>query len=240
MSPLSSSVPELELSQVSEPAHVTCGRARPTVLLADDHVVWRRGLRDVLEPEFEIVAEAGEGNEAVQKAVASRPNVVVMDIRMRGMDGIAAAHQIREALPDTGVVMITAADDDEQIHASLRAGASGYVVKDDTAAVMVQAVRAVAQGHAFLPPSIANSVLQGMRSMDNAANTRKTNLDLTNREVGVLRLVAEGYRHKEIARALGISTRTVGNHVANIYNKLGIDDRAHAIVYAIKKGIIKP
>jgi len=191
----------------------------------------------VLEPTFEVLAEAGEGGEAVDKALACKPNVVVMDVFMPGMDGITAARRIKEALPDTGVVMLSLASDDEQVDESIRAGVNGYVVKDDAAGVIVEAVGRAAEGQAFLPPQIAKRVLQGMRSRDSATHG---NVGLSSRETTVLRLIAEGQRHKEIARELGISPRTVGNHIASIYNKLGIDDRAQAIVYAIKKGIIKP
>jgi len=212
---------------------------RPTVLIADDHVVWRRGLRQVLEAAFDIVSEAGEGGQAVEQARACRPDVVVMDIHLPGMDGIAAAREIKEALPETGVVMISAADDDEQIYASIEAGVSGYVVKDDSAEAMCQAVHHAARGEAYLPPVIAKRVLQNMSSGNGTTDAASRRTALSGREVTVLRLMAEGRRHKEIARELHISPRTVGNHIANIYNKLGIDDRAQAIVYAIKKGIVK-
>jgi DNA-binding NarL/FixJ family response regulator len=216
------------------------GHSRPTVLIADDHVIWRRGLRQVLETAFEIVSEAGEGNEAVEQARTCRPDVVVMDIHMPGMDGIAAARQIKEALPETGVVMISASDDDDQIYASIQAGVSGYLVKDDSAEAMCQAVQYAARGEAYLPPLIAKRVLQNMSSLNGTmAALTKRHTPLSSREVTVLRLLAEGLRHKEIARELSISVRTVGNHIASIYNKLGIDDRAKAIVYAIKKGIVR-
>jgi DNA-binding NarL/FixJ family response regulator len=211
------------------------------VLIADDHAVWRRGLRDVLEPTFEIVAEAGEGSEAVNQAIATRPDVVVMDISLPGMDGIAAAREIKESLPDTGVVIISATDHDREIYEAIQAGVSGFVVKDDKPEAMVEAVRNAAEGKAYLPPHIAKRVLDGvagsLSGRKNALN--RGNVPLSSREVTVLRLVAEGRRHKEIARELCISERTVGNHIASIYNKLGIDDRSQAIVYAIKKGLVR-
>ncbi len=203
------------------------------VLIADDHAVWRRGLRDVLEPTFEIVAEAGEGSEAVSQAIATRPDVVVMDISLPGM--------VKESLPDTGVVIISATDHDREIYEAIQAGVSGFVVKDDKPEAMVEAVRNAAEGKAYLPPHIAKRVLDGvagsLSGRKNALN--RGNVPLSSREVTVLRLVAEGRRHKEIARELCISERTVGNHIASIYNKLGIDDRSQAIVYAIKKGLVR-
>lgn len=214
---------------------------RNRVLIADDHMVWRRGLRDVLEPTFQIVEEASEGNEAVEKALASRPDVVIMDVSMPGMDGIAAAKQIKECLPDTEVVMISATDQDRDIYEAIQAGVSGYVVKDDKPEAMIQAVQSAAEGKGYLPPLIAKRVLQGVAgSMNGYKDSKaKTSTPLTSREISVLRLMAEGRRHKEIARDLCISERTVGNHVNSIYNKLGIYDRAQAIVYAIKKGIVR-
>ncbi|HLG71506.1 MAG TPA: response regulator transcription factor [Chloroflexota bacterium] len=210
------------------------------VLIADDHIVWRRGLKDVLEPQFQVVCEASEGNEAVEKALACKPDVVVMDIRMPGMDGIAAARRIKEAIPSTGVVMMSATDDDRDIYDSIQAGVSGYVVKDEAPERMVEAVANAAEGKAYLPPMIAKRVLQEVAaSMNgNRDSLGKNVTPLSAREISVLRLVAEGKRHKDIARELSISDRTVGNHVNNIYSKLGIEDRAQAIVYAIKKGIV--
>lgn len=214
---------------------------RNRVLIADDHIVWRRGLRDVLEPQFQVVSEASEGNEAVEKTLASRPDVVVMDIGMPGMDGIAAARQIKECMPEVGVVMISATDQDRDIYEAIQAGVSGYIVKDDKPEAMIEAVRNAAEGKAYLPPLIAKRVLEGVAGSMNGRRDAmgKMSTPLSSREISVLRLMAEGRRHKEIARDLCISERTVGNHIASIYNKLGIDDRAQAIVYAIKKGIIR-
>ena len=211
--------------------------ARPTVLIVDDHPVWRRGLRDVLERHFEVVAEAGEGGEGVDQALARQPDVVIMDIYMPGMDGIAATKEIKQALPDTGVVIMSEDSDDEQVHSSIQAGVNSYLLKDAAPPVIIEAVARAAEGAAYLPPEIAKRVLQSIRS--NGAST-VSGLDLSARETSVLRLVTQGYQHKEIARELGISPRTVSNHVASIYNKLGINDRAQAIIYAIKKGIVSP
>src|SRR5579862_736236 len=195
----------------------TLEHQRPTVLLVDDHIVWRRGLRDVLESAFEIVGEAGEGNEAVQKALAMHPNVVVLDIRMPGMQGVAAARCIKDELPDTGVVMLTTSDEDDDLYASIRAGANGYVLKDDSVEAMCQAVHNAAEGGAYLPPRIAQRVLQGMNSLQGGtAALPKGDAPLTSRETTVLRLLAEGLPHKHIAQELRISPRTVGNHIFSI------------------------
>src|SRR5690242_3111158 len=215
--------------------------AKRTVLIADDHAVYRMGLRDLLEPEFKVVSEATEGAEAVKKAQQAKPDVVVMDINMPGMDGIAAAKQIKECCPDTGVVVITAYDDDRRMFEAIQAGVAGYVLKDDDPQTMLQAVGSAAEGKAFLPPPIVKRVLEGMAGAlaGKADSADRSITPLSAREQGVLRLMAEGKRNREIAKELFISERTVGNHITNIYNKLGIYDRSQAVVYAIKKGIVR-
>lgn len=212
-------------------------KARPTVLIADDHPIWRSGLHDLLEPTFEVVSEAANGGEAVDKALLCKPDVVVMDVCMPGMDGIAAVRQIKEALPDTGVVMLSGVSDDEQIHESIQAGANGFLAKDDPPELVIEAVSRAVQGQNFLSPDVTNRVMQQMRSPD---AVRNGGFSLSPRELEVLHLVAEGHRYKEIARLLGISTRTVGNHVTHIYNKLGVEDRAQVVLYAVRKGIVRP
>jgi DNA-binding NarL/FixJ family response regulator len=215
--------------------------AKHTVLIADDHAVYRMGLRDLLQPEFNVISEATEGSEAVEKAQKQKPDVVVMDINMPGMDGIAAAKQIKECCPDTGVVVITAYDDDRRMFEAIQAGVAGYVLKDDDPQTMLQAVGSAAEGKAFLPPPIVKRVLEGMAgALAGKADTADRSITpLSAREQGVLRLMAEGKRNREIAKELFISERTVGNHITNIYNKLGIYDRSQAVVYAIKKGIVR-
>jgi DNA-binding NarL/FixJ family response regulator len=212
-----------------------------TVLIADDHAVYRMGLRDLLEPEYRIVSEATEGAEAVQKAQKEKPDVVVMDINLPGMDGIAAAKQIKESCPDTSVVVITAYDDDRRIFEAIQAGVAGYVLKDDDPQTMRQAIESAAEGKAYLPPQIVKRVMNGVAGAlgGRSDGADRTVTPLSNRELTVLRLMAEGKRNREIAKDLSLSERTVGNHITNIYNKLGIYDRTQAVVYAIKKGIVR-
>ena len=212
-----------------------------TVLIADDHAVYRMGLRDLLEPEFKVVSEATEGSEAVDKAMKSKPDVVVMDINMPGMDGIEAAKQIKHACPDTGVVVVTAYDDDRRIFEAIQAGVAGYVLKDDDPQTMIQAIDNASQGKAFLPPLIVKRVLEGVAGAlgGRGEGAERGITPLSSRELTVLKLMAEGKRNREIAKDLCISERTVGNHITNIYNKLGIYDRSQAVVYAIKKGIVR-
>jgi DNA-binding NarL/FixJ family response regulator len=215
--------------------------SKHTVLIADDHAVYRMGLRDLLEPEFKVISEATEGAEAVEKAQKQQPDVVVMDINMPGMDGIAAAKQIKQCCPDTGVVVITAYDDDRRIFEAIQAGVAGYVLKDDDPQTMIQAIDNAAQGKAFLPPLLIKRVMDGVAGAmgGRVDSPDKSITPLSNRELTVLRLMAEGKRNREIAKDLFISERTVGNHITNIYNKLGIYDRSQAVVYAIKKGIVR-
>ncbi len=213
-----------------------------TVAIADDHPVYRSGLRHLLEASsFTVVSEAGEGGEAVDQAFVHRPDVVVMDVRMPGMDGIEAARRIKEGLPGTSVVMISASDQDQGIFDAIQAGVSGYVVKDDEPESLLEAIRNAAEGKAYLPPLIAKRVLNGLSSSLNGKDWDgcKASTPLGARELAVLRLMAEGKRNREIAEELCISQRTVGNHITNIYNKLCIYDRSQAIVYAIKKGIVR-
>jgi len=210
------------------------------VMLADDHVIWRSGLRNVLEPEFKVVAEVSEGHEAVDRAVAIKPDVVLMDINMPGMDGIAATRQIRKLSPTVSVVVVSAADNDDEIYRAIDAGVSGYVPKHGQPGEMVAAVRHAAAGEAYLPPRIAKRILEGVAAgRTESTEAVKREPPLSPREVCVLQLIGEGYRHKEIARALSISERTVGNHVTSIYNKLGIDDRSRAVIHAIKLGLVQ-
>ena len=216
-------------------------KPKHTVLIADDHAVYRMGLRDLLEPDFTVISEATEGSEAVDKAIKGNPDVVVMDINMPGLDGIAAAKQIREACPNTGVVVVTAYDDDSRIFEAIQAGVAGYVLKDGDPNNLIEAVDTAAQGNAYLPPLIVKRVLDGVAGVlsNERDNPGKAVTPLSARELSVLRLMADGKRNREIAHDLAISERTVGNHITNIYNKLGIYDRAQAVVYAIKKGIVR-
>ncbi len=211
-----------------------------TVLIADDHEVFRRGLRDVLSTHFAVVAEARDGAEAVEKALLGKPDVVVMDIRMPGMNGIEAARQIKARLPHTRIVVVSVVDDDQQVFEAIDARVTGYVLKDDTPQSMIAAVQRAAEGQAYLSPQIAKRV------MDRMATGRPTQTEtpgasalLTPREVAVLRLIAHGKRTRDVAEELGVSERTVGNYVVTIYHKLGVHNRAQAITCAITKGIIR-
>jgi DNA-binding NarL/FixJ family response regulator len=214
-----------------------------TVVLADDHPVFRSGLRNFLEFDntIQVLDEAMESDEAVEKALERNPDVVVMDISMPGMGGIEATRKIKNQRPSIGVVMLSASNDEQKILNAIEAGASGYITKDDVPDSIREAVRNVSEGKAFLPPAIAKQILERVSNLMISRGREHGNGDraLTPREIMVLRLMAEGHRNRAIAAQLGISERTVGNHINSIYRKLAISDRAQAIRYAIRTGIIR-
>ncbi len=191
---------------------------------------------------MQVVSEASAGDEAVEKALEVRPDVIVMDVRMPHMSGIQATRKIKQQLPDTGIVMISALDNDPEIFDSIEAGANGFLVKDDEPEALVAAVRNASEGRAYLPPSITKRLMERVANPMGAGRSGRAGhpgeSPLTEREISVLRLLALGKRNREIATALGISERTVGNHIVNIYQKLRIKDRAQAIMYAVRNGII--
>lgn len=211
---------------------------RKTVMLVDDHEIYRCGLRELLSPSFDIIAEAWEGSAAVEQALSQRPDVVVMDVGLPGMDGIEATRQIKQALPDTSVVIVSASDDPQRIFDAIEAGVSGYVAKDDRGTAVTQAVEHASEGRAYLPAIIAKRVFEGIANHGPNSGSGGA-AQLSSRELSVLRLIALGRRNRDIADELCVSERTVGNHITSIYNKLAVFDRAAAIVYAIKKGIVR-
>lgn len=207
------------------------------ILIADDHEVVRDGLRLLLEDEadFVVVGEAGDGAEAVRLTGELQPHVVLMDLRMPGMDGLEAIEQIRIRWPDLAVVILTTYNEDELMVRGLRAGARGYLLKDTKRQTLFDALRAAARGDALLQPDILARVL------NQSPSTQKASRDaafLTEREREVLAGVAQGERSKEIAARLGISERTVKAYLSSIYDKLGVDSRAAAIAVAAERGLL--
>lgn len=212
-----------------------------TVLLADDHPLYRSALRQVLEEaHIRVLGEVSTGEEAVSQALQTHPDVVVMDVRMPVMDGIEATRQMRDQLPDTPVVLITGMPDDQaQLLRAVDAGARSYLGKHEPTNSLLEAIHAVAGGAAFLPPDIAKLLLA--RLAQPTRPNRELSLPgrvLSDRETQVLRLLSNGHRLKDIAHELGVSPRTVGNHISSIYRKLNVSRRADAVVYAVKEGLL--
>ena len=211
---------------------------RIRVLFAEDHQLVREGLRSLMrdEHDIEIVGEAGDGLDAVLMAESLRPDVVLMDVGLPGLNGIEAARRIRAARPEIPVMFLSMHDDAQTVDRALRAGARGYVLKGMGVAHVCQAIRTVHRGEIYLSPQVSECVLQGYLS---GSGEEEEEAPLTSREREVLQLVAEGYTAPQIARKLELSPRTVENHRARIMDKLGIGTIAGLVRYAIHNGIIQ-
>lgn len=228
-----------------------------TVGLVDDQAMVRVGLKMILEaePDIEIVGEAADGADAVALVRDHSPDVVLMDIRMPGMDGLTATAQVIEAHPDARVVILTTFDDDEYIYEALRVGASGFLLKSADGDTLVNAVRVVAGGEALLAPEVTRRVIERFAAKPAVAGPATSTVesepathvpspeaigDLSNREVEVLQLLARGMSNQEIAQELWVSSTTVKTHVSHILAKLGVRDRVQAVVEAYESGIVRP
>lgn len=203
------------------------------ILLADDHSVVRQGLRMFLslDPALTVVAEAEDGAEAVALAREHHPDIVLMDLLMPEMDGVAATAVIRRELPDTEVIALTSVFEDDKVIGAMRAGATGYLLKDTKAEELCRAIHAAAAGQVQLAPQAAARLLREVRAPENPEK-------LTERETDVLRLLAQGLSNKEIAQTLVIGERTVKTHVGNVLAKLGVASRTQAALHAIRTGLV--
>lgn len=208
------------------------------ILIADDHAVVREGTRRVLEQEqdLDVVAEAGDGEEAVRLATSAKPDVAIIDIAMPKLDGIEATRQIKTLCPAIAVLILTAYDDDQFIFSLLEAGAAGYLLKSVRGRELIDAVRAVYAGESVLHPSVARKVLQRFVPISGKPREEKPSEVLSEREMEVLRLAARGLSNQDIARNLHLSTRTVQGHLGHIFNKLDVSSRTEAVVRALKEG----
>ena len=204
------------------------------ILIADDHLIVREGLRLILETAdgMELVGEASDGAEAVRLASQLQPDVVLMDLRMPGMDGLTAIERLQATQPEVAVVILTTYNEDDLMVRGLRAGARGFLLKDTDRETLFNAIRAAARGEMLLKPEIVAHLLT--RTTKTPAPS--SGLQLTDREREVLEGVAQGERSKEIAVRLGITERTVKAHLTSIYNKLGVDSRAAAVAAAAQRG----
>ncbi len=208
------------------------------LMLADDHRMLREGLRrSMTEQGFSIVGEAADGAQAVELAHRLQPDVVLMDVTMPELDGVGATREIRSALPDVRVVMLTMHADEDVLASAIRAGASGYLVKDCSTREIAEAVRMAASGETIISPNLAASMLDEVRKMDAPAETEEQRV-VTNREEEVLQLIADGCSTPEVAEQLYISQKTVKNHLASIYQKLDARDRTQAVLQAVRMGIV--
>jgi DNA-binding NarL/FixJ family response regulator len=210
------------------------------VLLAEDHVVVREGIRELIqrEEDMEIVGEAGDGEEAVQLAEQLEPDIILMDIAMPKLNGIKATQRIKGSHPSISVLVLTAYDNEEFIFALLEAGAAGYLLKNVGSRELLNAIRAVYDGESVLHPIIANKVFSRLQLGKRKHSEQERGELLTDRELEVLRLGAQGLANKEIATGLFLGERTIQTHWRNIFNKLGVSSRTEAIMYGLRKGWI--
>ncbi|MDX6744585.1 response regulator transcription factor [Actinocorallia sp. A-T 12471] len=227
------------MSEIPEP------RTDPIrVLIVDDHALFRRGLEMVLSGEdgIEVVGEGGDGLEAVDKARDLLPDVILMDIRMPRRGGIEACVAIKEAVPSAKIVMLTISDEEEDLFEALKAGASGYLLKEIAIDEVPQAVRAVHGGQSLISPSMASKLISEFTALARRSEERQQQVPaprLTDREMEVLRLVARGLGNREIAKELFISENTVKNHIRNILEKLQLHSRMEAVVYAVREKLLE-
>ena len=208
------------------------------VLISDDHPLFREGMRGRLDrvADVAVVGEAASGDEAVELAHKLEPDVILMDIKMPGLNGIEATREIQRANPQIGILVLTMFEDDDSVFAAMRAGAKGYLLKDSGGEGVVHAIRAVASGEAVFGPGVAERII-GYFSAPRAAAPQRAFPELTEREDEVLSLVAQGKSNREIARQLFVSLKTVRNHVSNILLKLQVADRAQAVIRARDAGM---
>ncbi len=208
------------------------------VLIADDHTLFREGLRALLGSirDIEVVGEAASGKEALKLALDLQPDVILMDIQMPDLNGIEASRQILRTSPHIGIIMLTMFQDDDSVFAAMRAGARGYVLKGADQAVLLRAVRAVANGESLFSPEIAQRLIGFFASFDVAVR-HELFPELTQREREILAVIADGKTNAEIAEKLVISIKTVRNHVSNIFSKLQVADRAQAAIRARQGGL---
>ncbi|HEX2090166.1 MAG TPA: response regulator transcription factor [Actinomycetota bacterium] len=213
------------------------------ILIVDDHALFRRGLQMVLkqEPDIDVVGEAGDGHEAVDKAQELMPDVILMDVRMPRRSGIEATQQIKDLLPHVKILMLTISDEEADLYDAIKAGASGYLLKEISIDEVADAIRSVWAGQSRISPSMAAKLLTEFAAMSKRAEERQQlpAPRLTDREMEVLKLVAQGLNNRDIAKELFISENTVKNHIRNILEKLHLHSRMEAVVYAVREKLLE-
>ena len=212
------------------PAEVVVAAARATVLVVDDHALFRTGVANIInqEPDLEVVAEAGDGLEAVDAFERHHPQITLLDLRMPRLEGVEAVRRIRERDPQARVIVLTTYDTDDEISRALKAGAKAYVLKDISADDLLGCIRDVLAGKTYIAPAAAAKLAEGV-----------TRVQLTPREMAALKLMADGKANKEIAAALDISERTVKTHLGHLFEKLGVTSRTEAIKVATRRGLVR-
>ena len=224
-------------------AHVTLPVEPIRVLVVDDHALFRRGLQMVLEqePDIEVVGEASDGSEAVDKAADTLPDIVLMDVRMPKRGGIDACTAIHETVPSAKIIMLTISDEEVDLYDAIKAGAMGYLLKEISIEEVASAIRAVYGGQSLISPSMASKLLTEFASMIKRSDDRQQvpTPRLTDREMEVLKLVAKGLNNRDIAKQLFISENTVKNHIRNILEKLQLHSRMEAVVYAVREKLLE-
>jgi DNA-binding NarL/FixJ family response regulator len=223
---------------------VAAEKRKIRILIADDHAVVRSGLRSILQSEddIEVVGEAADGHQALEYAQELLPDVILMDINMGDWDGVTATRRVRNSVPSSRVIVLTNYDEDNLVFSSIRAGASGYLLKEVSGQQLTNAIRTVADGFSLIYPSVARRVLDEfgrLRGGGVPLDEDQGYSDLTPREREVLKLIASGRANKEIGTELGISERTVKTHISNIFSKLQLTDRTQAALYVHNRGLIE-
>ena len=210
------------------------------VLVADDHALFRRALAAVFadEKDVELVGEASDGEEAIRMAAELVPDVVLMDVRMPKVLGIDAARQIKAEQPSTKIVMLTVSDEEDDLFEAIKAGASGYLLKEVDPSEIADALRQIHEGHSLLSPAVASKLVSEFAAISKRSDERATRPTLTDRELEVLRLAADGLTNRQIGRRLQISENTVKNHIRNILEKLHLHSRMEAVLYAVREELI--
>ena len=215
---------------------------RLRVLIADDHALFRRGLEMVLdtEPDIEVVGEAHDGDQAVERATELMPDVVLMDVRMPRRSGIEATQKIKEQLPHVKILVLTNSDEEADLYDSIKAGASGYLLKEISSDEVADSIRSVVEGHSRISPAMASKLLSEFQAMTKRQDDRQPLAPprLTERELEVLGLVAQGKGNRDIAGELFISENTVKNHIRNILEKLQLHSRMEAVIYAVREKLL--
>jgi NarL family two-component system response regulator LiaR len=209
-----------------------------SIVLGEDHLITRQGIRRLLEDEkgFTILGEASNGEEVVKLVTELKPDVVLMDIAMPKLNGIEATRQVKLIHPRTGVLVLSAYDDDEYVFALLKAGAAGYLLKNVSGDELVRAVKAIHKGEPVLDPIIANKVLNYFKLPDKVPGMEEETEHFSDRELDIIRLAAKGLTNKEIADKLHLSYRTVEGHMRDVFNKLGVGSRTEAVLHGLRRG----